>query len=339
MMLGRSIVRPPPSSSQYSILHGVGTVANALSVGDRAKTFDRFAVDVAAFQQSDEEFAPPEQHRSARMIWNEIDVRSPRLEIHVQTKMLRHLVELYVTKRIDTVIMSMKIAIVRQIIVDADPESELLPSLTRTVAYTSDVLSASSCRCRLPWSGTVPGGSRKGPLVISPPAPRPASCQVRSRAFMEPIARPVRERRSRLLAKREDARSAERLFRHDQRDLVRKPERNQPRGDARPPSLNTRVIPRAASARRAWSRSTRPPASRPTRSIATPRSARRRAASSGASGPAMRRVGTSRAVAARRERTGRRKWVSITTRNGLRSTPGRRTVSAGSSASAVRRRP
>jgi hypothetical protein len=119
------------SSSQHSVLHGVGTVANALSVGDRAKTFDRFAVDVAAFAESDENFAPPEQHRSARMIWNEVDVRSPRLEIHVQTKMLRHLVELYVTKRIDTVIMSMKIAIVQQIIVNASPDAELLPVLDR----------------------------------------------------------------------------------------------------------------------------------------------------------------------------------------------------------------
>jgi hypothetical protein len=129
MIRGDSIVHPPPSSLQYSVLHGVGTVANALSVGDRAKTFDRFAVDVAAFVQSDKNFTPSEQHRSANMIWNEVDVRSPRLQIHVQTKMLRHLVELYVTKRIDTVIMSMKIAIVRQIIPDAGADPELLPVL------------------------------------------------------------------------------------------------------------------------------------------------------------------------------------------------------------------
>ena len=51
---------------------------------------------------------------------------------------------------------------------------------------------------------------------------------------MHPIARSVRERRSRLLTEREDARSAERLFRHDQRDLVREPERDQPGGYARP---------------------------------------------------------------------------------------------------------
>ncbi len=130
MNLVDSIARLPPSSLQYSVLHGVGTVANALSVGDRANTFDRFAVDVAALVQTDENFAPSEQHRSARMIWNEVDVRSPRLEIHVKKSMLRHLVELYVTKRIDTVTISMKIEIERQIIADAGPAgSDLLPIL------------------------------------------------------------------------------------------------------------------------------------------------------------------------------------------------------------------
>jgi hypothetical protein len=131
MRPGDSVVRLPPASSQYSVLHGVGTVANALSVGDRAKTFDRFAVDVAAFLQTDENFAPSERQRSAKMIWNDVDVRSPRLQIHVQTKMLRHLVELYVTKRIDTVIMSMKIAIVREIIANTGRDSELLPVLDK----------------------------------------------------------------------------------------------------------------------------------------------------------------------------------------------------------------
>jgi hypothetical protein len=61
------------------------------------------------------------------MIWNEVDVRSPRLQIYVQIKMLRHLVELYVTKRIDAVVISMKIAIERHMSVDLDKNSELLP--------------------------------------------------------------------------------------------------------------------------------------------------------------------------------------------------------------------
>jgi hypothetical protein len=47
MASSRRIVRSR-SPLQYSVLHGVGTVANSLSVGDWAKTFDWFAVDVAA---------------------------------------------------------------------------------------------------------------------------------------------------------------------------------------------------------------------------------------------------------------------------------------------------
>jgi hypothetical protein len=125
------ILHHRPSLFTYSILHGVGTVANALSVGDKATSFDHFGVDVAAFVQTDEDFEHSGLHRSAKMIWNEVDIRSPRLEIYTQTKMLRHLVELYVTKRIDTVIMSMKIEIVRQLMVDADPSSELLPLLDK----------------------------------------------------------------------------------------------------------------------------------------------------------------------------------------------------------------
>jgi hypothetical protein len=131
MISSRIIVRRPPSSLQYSVLHGVGTVANALSVGDTAATFDRFHVDVAALVQTEGDSGLPELHRSARMIWNEADVRSPRMEIYVQTKMLRHLVELYVTKRIDTVIMSMKIAVERQAVIDRSADSELLPLLDK----------------------------------------------------------------------------------------------------------------------------------------------------------------------------------------------------------------
>ena len=118
-----------PSSLEYSVLNGVGTVANALSVGDSGTSFNRFEVDVAAFVQTDEYFEPYELHRSAKMIWNDVDVHFPRLEIYVQPKMLRHLVELYVSKRIDTVIMSMKIAVTRQPIADRSSGFELLPLL------------------------------------------------------------------------------------------------------------------------------------------------------------------------------------------------------------------
>lgn len=124
------VVGRPQSRSQYSVLHGVGTVANALTVGDTAKSFDRFKVDVAALAATpDDEFGFADLSRSARMVWNEVDVYAPRLQIHVQTKMLRHLVELYVTKRIDTILMSMKIEVERQTFVQMTPNSELLPVL------------------------------------------------------------------------------------------------------------------------------------------------------------------------------------------------------------------
>jgi hypothetical protein len=124
------IARLPLSSLQYSILNGVGIVENALSVGNSDTTFNQFEVDVAAFVQTDETFEAAELNRSAKMIWNDVDVEAPRLEIYVQPKMLRHLVELYLTKRIDTVLMSMKIAITRQPIGSAIPGSDL-PLLDR----------------------------------------------------------------------------------------------------------------------------------------------------------------------------------------------------------------
>ena len=131
MISNDQIARLPPSALQYSILNGIGTVENALTVGNSDTTFNRFEVDVAAFVQTDEYFEPAELNRSAKMIWNDVDVEAPRLEIYVQPKMLRHLVELYVSKRINTVVMSMKIAITRQPAVDRSPSSERLPLLDR----------------------------------------------------------------------------------------------------------------------------------------------------------------------------------------------------------------
>jgi hypothetical protein len=125
------LVRQPPSSLQYSALRGIGTVANALYLSEEGTSLDHFEVDVAAFAQSNERVALPELHRSAKMIWNETDAHSPRLEIYVQRKMLRHFVELYVTKRIDTVLMSLKIAVMLWSIADTSPGSELLPLLDK----------------------------------------------------------------------------------------------------------------------------------------------------------------------------------------------------------------
>jgi len=127
-MILPNVPQPASSLTQHSVLQGVGTVANALSVGEKSATFRRFEVAVAALAQNEENVV--HLHRSARMIWIEVDVRWPRLEIYVQTKILRHLVELYVTKRIDTVIMSIKIAVVADTIGDTSRGSRLLPILS-----------------------------------------------------------------------------------------------------------------------------------------------------------------------------------------------------------------
>jgi hypothetical protein len=124
-----AIVNIPQISPKYSILHGLGKVANALSVGDMAESFNRFQVDVAALAQPEDNYNLPKLHRTTRMIWNEVDIHSPRLEIYVQGRMLRHLVELYVTKRMNFVIMSMKIIVDQQSIVDKKADSEVLPLL------------------------------------------------------------------------------------------------------------------------------------------------------------------------------------------------------------------
>src|SRR5262249_30624750 len=65
MISRQQAARLPLSSLQYSILNGVGTVENALSVGHNENTFNRFEVDVAAFVQTDEYFEPAELNRSA----------------------------------------------------------------------------------------------------------------------------------------------------------------------------------------------------------------------------------------------------------------------------------
>jgi hypothetical protein len=118
----------PRSFLQYSVLRGVGTVANALSVGEPEAIFEHFHVDLAAFGQIEENFAHPELHRSAKMIWNNVDARPPRLEVYVSAKMLQHMLELFVMKRIDAVILSMKIALMQQPIGETNIRHKFLPA-------------------------------------------------------------------------------------------------------------------------------------------------------------------------------------------------------------------
>ena len=125
------VIRPRPSSLQYCVLRGIGTAENVVTVGEKGTDFDHFAVDVAPFVQTEENSPTPELHRSAKMIWSEVDPSSARLEIYIRNNMLRHLVELYVTKRIDTVKMFIKIAVAEWSIADTNTIAEILPLLGR----------------------------------------------------------------------------------------------------------------------------------------------------------------------------------------------------------------
>jgi hypothetical protein len=113
------------------VLHGNGTVANALAVGEKGKYFNRFVVDVAAFVRTEENPPIPELHRSAKMIWEQADTQSPRLEIYIQNNMFRHLVELYVTKRIDRIVMSIKIEVIEWPMTELSSVTGILPLLDK----------------------------------------------------------------------------------------------------------------------------------------------------------------------------------------------------------------
>ena len=124
------LVHRRPLTLEYCVLHGVGAVANALTVGEKGTDFDHFVVDLASFMQNEENNL--EAGPSARMIWSEADPRSPRLEIYISNNMLRHLVELYVTKRIDKVEMFMQIAVIAEPVANTGASLEILPLLDQT---------------------------------------------------------------------------------------------------------------------------------------------------------------------------------------------------------------
>ncbi len=106
------ILEPEPQLAlEYCVLEGVGAVGNALTVGTEGIDFDRFVVDISGYFEAEgfptrDDLRPP-----ARMVWNKIEERSPRLDIYIPNNLFRHLTELYITKRIDSLKMAMLIAV------------------------------------------------------------------------------------------------------------------------------------------------------------------------------------------------------------------------------------
>jgi hypothetical protein len=119
-----NVIRLQQSSSQeYCVLEGVGAVANALTVGRAGVDFDRFIVYISGYNDDEDLFLGYDLRPSARMIWNKSDDRSPRLDIYIPKNISRHLTELYVTKRIDTVKLSVQMGVAgNQAEDDSQPE-------------------------------------------------------------------------------------------------------------------------------------------------------------------------------------------------------------------------
>ncbi len=125
------IIRLQQSSSlEYCVLEGVGAVANALSVGQGGIDFDRFMVYISGYYDEEEYSLSYELRPPARMIWDKTDDRPPRLEIHIPRIISRRLIELYVTKRIDNVKLSMQIAVAGDQMGDANNPTERFPLLS-----------------------------------------------------------------------------------------------------------------------------------------------------------------------------------------------------------------
>jgi len=99
-------------SLEYCVLEGVGAVANAVTVGQEAMDIDQFVVHIAGCDEDEDDRPSFELRPSARMVWKHLEGRAPRSELYISNNLLRHLVELYVTKRIDRVQLSIQIAVI-----------------------------------------------------------------------------------------------------------------------------------------------------------------------------------------------------------------------------------
>jgi hypothetical protein len=125
----RLIRHQQPLPLEYCVLEGVGGVANRLRVGQDGEGFDRFIVDIAGYIADEENHLTFDLRPSAKLIWHKTNDGSPRLDIYIPNKLLRRLIELYVTKRIDRVQLHTQIAVVGEEMGNFDGFPEGFPLL------------------------------------------------------------------------------------------------------------------------------------------------------------------------------------------------------------------
>jgi hypothetical protein len=88
---------------EYCVLEGVGTVANSLNVDQEGEGLGHFIVEIAGYVEDGENRLTLQFYPSAILVWNKTNDRYPRLGIYIPNRLTRHLIELFVSKRIDRV--------------------------------------------------------------------------------------------------------------------------------------------------------------------------------------------------------------------------------------------
>ena len=125
----RIISYQQPLSLEYCVLEGIGAVANALTVGQEPADVHQFVVHIAGYTEDEEDNPSFGLRPTAKMVWKNLNEHSLRSDIYISIILFRHLVELYVTKRIDRVQLSIQIAVIGEHLGSLDVLPEGFPLL------------------------------------------------------------------------------------------------------------------------------------------------------------------------------------------------------------------
>jgi hypothetical protein len=92
---------------EYCVLEGVGAVSNRL--GQEKEGVEYFIVEISGYVDDEDNRLTFQFRPSAKMVWNKTNEHSQKMDIHIPNSLSRHLIELFVTKRIDKVEGDMRI--------------------------------------------------------------------------------------------------------------------------------------------------------------------------------------------------------------------------------------
>lgn len=106
--------RQGPSYIEYCAIEGIGALKQVAydlqgGVEDHQEGVEDYQFDVQVAGGQEIDMDPFDQPFLCRLVWDRASDRSWRSKIYISSNMLRHLVELFVTKRIDSVKLSLQL--------------------------------------------------------------------------------------------------------------------------------------------------------------------------------------------------------------------------------------